>query len=76
VLCQLQLFALAQANVHSLQKRRTAVYPPKRVSAGQQIHLMPESRAGSKDGHRDSANFSVPIASGKLSLKDCRNKKA
>lgn len=58
----------AQASVHSLQKRKPAVYPPKMVYAGQRLPLMPGSRVGSKGGRRGSASISVPIVSGKLSL--------
>jgi len=62
-----------QASVLSLQKRRPAAYPPKMVSAGQRLRLMPGSRAGSKGGRRGSASISVPIVSGKLASSEYRN---
>jgi hypothetical protein len=63
----------AQASVHSLQKIKPAVYPPKMVSAGHRLRLMPGSRAGSNGGRRGSASISAQVVSTKLISIECRN---
>lgn len=53
------IFHSAPLSVHSLQKRRPTVYPPKMVSAGQRVYLTPESNAGTKGGHRGNARILI-----------------